>query len=141
MNPEEIGRDPFIKSLYDEAGTEKPSKNFTDRIIKNIKAESKVSAFTYKPVISRTAWRIIAVVGFIAFIFLLLVPNGEGQGLGLDLHGYSLNIDTTKIKGMLSKFAFSFEFTPIMKTSFLALIIFTFSNLIIFELKNRSFFK
>ena len=139
MSSDELKKDPYIKSLFEEGGEEQPSGHFTNQIIHNIKAESKESVFAYKPVISRTAWRIIAFIGFLLFIYMLFGSTAEGQGI--DLYGYTLNFDASKIKGMFSKIAFSFEFTPIMKTSFLALAFFTFSNLIIFELKNRSFFK
>lgn len=139
MSSDELKKDPYIQSLFEEAGKEQPSGHFTNQILHKIKAETKESAFVYKPVISRTAWRIIAVIGFLLFLYLLFGGTSEGQGI--DFYGYTLKIDTSKIKGMFSKIAFSFEFTPIMKTSFLALVFFTFSNLIIFELKNRSFFK
>jgi len=139
MSSDELNKDSYIKSLFEEAGIEHPSSHFTSKIISRIKAESKESAFIYKPVISRTAWRIIAFLGLLLFIYLLFAGNGEGQGI--NLYGYTLNLDTSKIKTMFDKIAFSFEFSPIMKTSFITLIFFTFSNLIIFELKNRSFFK
>ena len=139
MSAEEIKKDPFIKSIFDEGGTEQPSGNFTNQIINTIKAQSKESAFVYKPVISKKAWLVIAFLGVSLFLYLLFGNAEPGQGL--NLYGYSLNVDTSIIKGVLSKIAFSFELTPILKTSFLALIFFTFSNLIIFELKSRSFFK
>lgn len=139
MSSDEFKKDPLIKSLFEEAGKEQPSGQFTDQIMSKLKADTKESTFEYKPVISRTAWRIIAFLGFLLFMYLLFGSSAEGQGI--NIYGYSLNLDTSKIKSMFSKVAFSFEFTPIMKTSFLALIFFTFSNLIIFELKNRSFFK
>lgn len=139
MNSEEMKQDQYIKKLFDEAGMEQPSGKFTSNIINTIKAESKESTFEYKPVISRTAWRIIAALGIGLFAYLLFGASGEGQAM--DIYGYSLNIDTTKIKSLFGKVALSFELTPIMKTAFIALVLFTFSNLLIFELKNKSFFK
>ena len=139
MSSGEMKKDQYIKKLFDEAGMEQPSSRFTSNVINTIKAESKQNAFEYKPVISRTAWRIIAVIGFGLFLYLLFGASGEGQAL--NLYGYSLNFDTSKINNIFSKIAISFELTPIMKTSFIALVLFTFSNLIIFELKNKSFFK
>lgn len=139
MSSEEIKKDPFIKSILDEGGLEKPSRNFTSQIINTIKAQSKDSAFVYKPVISRSAWLVLAFLGTALFLYILLGLSPGGQFL--NLHEFSLNIDSSKIKGLLSKVAFSFEITPILKTSLIALTFFTFSNLIIFELKSRSFFK
>ena len=139
MSSEEIKKDPFIKSIFDEGGIEQPSGNFTNQIIQNINAQSKESAFVYKPVISKNAWLILGFLGFSLFVYLLFGNPAEGQGL--NLYGYTLNIDTSIVEGIFSKIAFSFELSPILKTSFIALIFFTFSNLIIFEIRSRSFFK
>ena len=139
MSSKEIKKDPFIKSIFDEGGIEQPSGSFTNHIINNIKAQSKESAFVYKPVISRNAWLIMAFLGIALFIYLLL--GGATEGQGLDLFGFKLNMDTSIIRGLFSKIAFSFTPSPILKTSLIALIFFTFSNLLIFEWKNRSFFK
>jgi len=140
MKNQEVNRDPVIKSILNEGGLEQPSRGFTNQIINTIKAaQSKDSVFVYKPVISKNAWLAIVFLGVSLFIYLLF--GNAGQGQGVNLYGYSLNIDPSIIKGVFSKITFSFELTPILKNSFLALIFFTFSNLIIFELKSRSFFK
>lgn len=139
MSSEEIKKDPFIKSLFDEAGIAQPSGNFTNQIISAIKSQSKESAFVYKPIISKNAWLVMAFMVFSLFVYLI-IGNAEA-GQGVNLYGYTLNMDASFLKEFFSKFAFSFELSPILKTSFLALIVFTFSNLIIFELRSRSFFK
>ena len=139
MSSKEIKKDPFIKSIFDEGGIEQPSGGFTNQIINTINAQSKESAFVYKPVISRNAWLIMAFLGIALFIYLLL--GGATEGQGLDLFGFKLNMDTSIIRGLFSKIAFSFTPSPILKTSLIALIFFTFSNLLIFEWRNRSFFK
>lgn len=139
MSSEEINKDPFIKSIFDEGGIEQPSGNFTNQIIKNIKAQSKESAFVYKPVISKNAWLVMAFLGISLFVYLLFGTSAEGQGL--NLYGYTLNVDTSIVTGIFSKIAFSFELSPILKTSFFALIFFTFFNLLIFEIRSRSFIK
>jgi hypothetical protein len=139
MSEHELNRDPYIKSLFEEAGAEVPSDRFTSSIIDTIKAQSSANPYAYKPVISRGAWLIMAFIGIAAFFYLLFVnPSGEK---GLEVFGYGLSLDFSTAKGFLSKMAFSFELTPIFKTSIIALFIFTFSNLLIFELKNRSIFK
>jgi len=139
MNEQEKNQDKYIKSLFEEGGTEQPSGRFTSNIIDAIKAQATSGAFTYKPVISRSAWLIIAFIGVLLFSILLFVNPTSSQGM--DFYGYSLNFDFSRIKGLFSKVAFSFELSPILKTSIVALFIFTFSNLVIFELKNRSIFK
>ena len=139
MSSKEINRDPFIKSIFDEGGIENPSDGFTKQIIKDIKAQSKERVFEYKPVISRNAWLIIAFLGIALFLFIFFQSSGQGQGI--ELFGYTVNWDTQKITSLFKNIAFSFKLTPIFKTSLLALTFFTFTNLIIFELKSRSFFK
>ena len=139
MSEHELNKDQYIKSLFEEAGKEEPSGRFTSNIIEAIKNQSSASAYAYKPVISRGAWLIMAFIGIAAFFYLLFVnPSGEQ---GLEVFGYDLNLDFSAAKGFFSKMAFSFELTPIFKTSIAALFIFTFSNLLIFELKNRSILK
>jgi hypothetical protein len=139
MKSEEIYKDPVIKTLFKEGGIEQPSHRFTNNIIDTIKDQFKESAFVYKPVISRNAWIAIAFFGVSLFAYLMFSSASDVQGL--NLYGYSVNIDTSFISDLFNKIAFSFKLTPILKTSFLALIFFTFSNLIIFELRSRSFFK
>ena len=139
MKSEKNKKDPFIKSIFDEGGTEQPSNKFTSKIIETIKAQAPASAFEYEPVISKKAWLIILLFGVALFLYLLLGYTPEGQSLNIE--GFSLKFNTTPIKEILSKIAVSFTLTPILKTSLIALTFFTFSNLIIFELKNRSFIK
>lgn len=139
MSRQEPKEDRYIKSLLVEGGIEEPSSHFTNNILDAIKVQSESSTFTYTPIISRKAWMVIAFLGFAVFLYLIFINPSSGQGL--ELYGYSLNIDLSKVKNIFSKVAFSFELTPIFKTSIAALFIFTFSNLIIFELKNRSLFK
>jgi hypothetical protein len=139
MSTQEPNQDQYIKSLFEEGGTEEPSRHFTNNIIDAINAKSASSTYTYKPIISKSAWLTMAFIGIAAFLYLLFVSPASSQGT--DFYGYSLNFDLSKVKGLLSKVAFSFELTPILKTSIIALFIFTFSNLLIFELKNKSMFK
>ena len=140
MKDQEFKQDQFIKSILEEGGLEKPTSGFTDHIIQKLKAaQAEDKAFVYQPVISRKVWLGLAFGGFLLFAYLLLGFAPEGQGI--ELYGYKLNFDTSVIKGLFSKIAFSFEITPILKTSLIALTFFTFSNLIIFELRSRSFFK
>ena len=139
MSSSEIKKDPFIKSLLEEGGIEQPSDRFTHRIIDSIKAQSRESAYVYTPVISRNAWLTIAFFGVSLFVYIILGSSPDSQGI--DLYGYSLNLDASKIQGFFSKIAFSFKLSPILKTAFMALVFFTFANLVIFELRSRSFFK
>ena len=139
MNPEELKKDPVIKSIFDEGGMEQPSGKFTSTILKNIKAQSENSVYKYQPVISKSAWLVIAAIGLAFFIYLSFAMTPEGTGI--ELYGYALKFDTSFLKTFFSKIALSFTLSPILKTSLMALIFSTFFHLIIFELRSRSFFK
>ena len=139
MKTEKNERDPFIKSVFEAGGLEQPSASFTNEIIGSIKAQSKETTFEYKPVISRTTWLILAGIGVAIFAYMFFGFTPESQGS--NLYGYSLKVDTTFVKAFFSKIAISFELSPIFKTALIALTFFTFSHLIIFELRNRSILK
>jgi hypothetical protein len=139
MSAEEIKKDPVIKSIFDEGGLEQPSDNFTDQIINTIKAQSKDSAFVYKPVISKKAWLALTFLGISLFVYLMLGLSPDSEFLGF--HGFLMDFDTSGIKKVLGQFRFSLELSPILKMALATLSIFTFANLIIFELRSRSFFK
>src|SRR6056300_1251349 len=96
MSSEEMKKDPIIKSFFDEGGMEQPSGNFTSNIIKDIKAQSENSVYVYKPVISKSAWLIIAALGLALFIYLSFgVPP---EGTGIELYGYAFKFDTPFLK-------------------------------------------
>lgn len=139
MKHQEDKRDPFIKSIFEEGGLEQPSADFSHQILNAIKSESKDSVFVYKPVISRTVWIALTFVGLSLFIYLFFGYSPASQGA--DLYGFKLHFDLSPIQNVFSKIAFSFQLSPILKTSLMALSFFIFSNLVIFELKSRSFFK
>ncbi|NJN28349.1 MAG: hypothetical protein HC819_21450 [Cyclobacteriaceae bacterium] len=139
MNPKEINRDPFVKSLFDEAGMAEPNSDFTLKIIKKIEADTANKAFVHRPVIGRRAWLLIALFGLAMFVYLWIYPSADQSGTSL--FGYALQIDISFIEAFIQKIAISFTISPILKTALLALVFFTFTNLIIFEWKSRSFFK
>ena len=139
MSDENIKKDPVIQSMLDEGGLEHPSNNFTNQIINSIKAQTKESAFVYKPVISKNVWLGLIFAGVSLFIYLVFSLSPESQFL--NLNGFSMDFDASRIREIIPQISFSLELSSIMKTALIALSFFTFSNLIIFELKSRSFFK
>lgn len=139
MSAEEMKKDPIIKSILDEGGLEHPSSKFTNNIINAIKAQSKDAAYVYKPVISKSAWLVLIFMGSALFIYLLLGLSPENSLLNLE--GFSFSVDTSALKSFFGKFSLSLEMSPIYKTALIALSLFTFTNLIIFELRNKSLWK
>jgi len=139
MKHQEDKNDPFIKSIFEEGGLEQPSADFSKDILNAIKSESTESVLIYKPVISKSAWIALTIIGLSLFIYLFFGFSPEGQGA--ELYGINLKLNMSPIKNIFSKIAFSFQISPILKTSLAALAFFTFSNLVIFELKSRSVIK
>ena len=139
MSANKFDQDQFMKSIMEDGGLEKPGSRFTDDIINTIKAGSQQGQFVYKPVISRSAWLVLAFFGILTFAYLMMVGGTPTESTGV--LGTKLNLDFSFFKNMFSKISFSFHLSPIFKTSLIALFLFTFSNLIVFELKNRSFWR
>ena len=95
MSKQEPKKDQYIRSLFEEAGTEEPSKNFTNNIIDAIKNETATSPYTYRPIISKSAWLTIAFIGVAAFLILMFLNPTSSEGL--NLYGYSVSLDLSKV--------------------------------------------
>ncbi len=141
MSLEKIKRDPAIKSMFEEAGLENPSAGFTDNIIKNIEAQSASSVFVYKPVISNSTWKILAFLFSSLILFIILASTSAGAGQSVQLYKNIFNIDFSVFTDIVQKMSFSFDLSPIFKISLLALMVFSFVNLLIINNQSRSYFK
>ena len=139
MSAEDIKKDPVITSILNEGGLEQPSSNFTDQIINTIKAQSSEAVYQYKPVISRSAWLVFTFVGVALFGYILFGLPAETKYPAIQ--DFFASIDTSGLKNFMGSLTISIKLSPILKTSLIALTFFTFSNLIIFELKSRSLIK
>ncbi|TRO63944.1 hypothetical protein [Christiangramia sabulilitoris] len=67
--------DRLMKNLLDEAGVEKPSVNFRDRIMKTVEARG-AEIQPYKPLISARGWWSVAAFSIIIFSGLLSLYSG-----------------------------------------------------------------
>lgn len=141
MSLEEIKRDLAIKSMFEEAGVENPSAGFTDNIIKKIETQSAASVFVYKPVISNNTWKILAFLFSSLILFIVLTSPSAGAGQSVQLFKNIFNIDFSVITDIVQKMSFSFDLSPIFKISLLALMVFSFVNLLIIHNQSRSYFK
>ena len=71
-----MNHDEQIKQWIQEAGTEKPGKDFTNLVMAKIE-KAPSTALEYKPVISPTGIRII--IGGIVLLFLAVILTTSGQ--------------------------------------------------------------
>ncbi len=141
MSLEEIKRDPAIKSMFEEAGVENPSAGFTENIIKNIEAQSAQSVFVYKPIISNRIWKILAFLFSSLILFIIFASPSGGAGQSVQLFKNVIKIDFTTITDIVQKMSISLDLSPIFKISLLALMVFSFINLLIIHNQSRSYFK
>ncbi len=138
MSSENIKKDPFIRSLFEEGGLEHPSGNFTNKIVNNIKTPSGAETFEYKPVISRKAWFITGVFIVILLTLAFLQPT---QGPQQGLYQFDSGLYIQKVIAIFNKITGSFRLTSILKTALVAFSFFVFMSLTLIELKSRSLYK
>ncbi len=63
--------DIFVKRVVDEIGLEQPSIDFTKSVLSKIQSETKKSAISYKPLISKSAWVVLATIVFGIFLYVI----------------------------------------------------------------------
>lgn len=110
--------DKHIEKLVDkmmkETTLEKPSIDFTDRIMSQVEAISKPSGVVYQPLISKKIWALV-LIGFVALVmYSFFGTQPENQGW-FD----TLNFNMTSI----NKFFNAIPTVTFSKTTFYALII------------------
>jgi len=140
MKTEETYKDPKLVHLFAEGGEVQPSAQFANHILQKIKAETKSSTLVFTPLSSKKAWLFLAFAGAAMFIAVYFTTKSEAS-TGSDFFGLSIRPDFTFIRHMTEKVALSFEFSPVMKTSLLAMAVFIIVQMIILEWRNRSIFK
>lgn len=72
MEKKNIIQDDFLKNLIKNSEIEKPSENFTNKVMGKIQSEAKTISFADKPLLNKKYWLLIA-AGFITVIIILFV--------------------------------------------------------------------
>lgn len=139
MKNEQIKKDPFVQYLIEEGGMEQPGEDFTKNIMGQLD-QTPQNSFSYQPVISRAAWIVLTVVGVGLFLVLSVMTPQAGNE-PLDFFGYAIHVDFSFFTYFIHKISLSFELSPVMKTSLGALAFFSLFQLLIYELKRKSFYK
>lgn len=140
MKTEDTFKDPTLVKLFAEGGEVRPSAQFANHILQKIKIETKSNRIAYTPLISRKAWLFLTFSGVAMFVAVYFTSKTQAS-TGTDLFGLSFRPDFTFIRQMAEKVAISFEFSPVMKTSLLAMCVFIIVQMILLEWRNRSIFK
>jgi hypothetical protein len=139
MNKQETSEESYIRTLLEEGGISAPTQHFTSNVMNKIEAQADSSAFRYTPVISKNVWRTFAVLGVAIALYMVLATPSDSQPL--QIYGYSIDFDFSIFTRMMDGVALSFELSPILKTSMLALFVLAAFQLIFFELKGKALFK
>jgi hypothetical protein len=72
MGNENIIQDDFLKNLIKNSEIEKPSENFTNKVMGKIQSEVKTISVEDEPLLAKKYWLLIA-AGFTAVIIILFV--------------------------------------------------------------------
>lgn len=72
MEKKNIIQDGFLKNLIKNSEIEKPSENFTNKVMGKIQSEVKTISVADEPLLSKKYWLLIA-AGFIAVLIILFV--------------------------------------------------------------------
>ncbi|MCK4406734.1 MAG: hypothetical protein KAV44_03565 [Bacteroidales bacterium] len=72
MEKRNIIQDDFLKNLIQISEIEKPSENFTNKVMGKIQSEVKTISVADEPLLSKKYWLLIA-AGFIAVLIILFV--------------------------------------------------------------------
>ena len=88
-----------IKKLVKEAGEEKPSVDFLQNVMGEIKATSVSKSMVYQPLISKKAWVVISLMIIGVLVSLPFLPEGTTILNKLDLSFFNLNKDANPFAG------------------------------------------
>ena len=84
--------DELMRDLFSRQEVVEPSASFTERVMYRVSVEKSYYGEIYKPLISRTAWIIIA-VSVAALVALAIVLGGEGTSYVRFLPDVNFNPD------------------------------------------------
>jgi hypothetical protein len=90
--------DKLMHQLIKDAGVEKPSSGFKNRVMESIAAQS-IPQKSYEPLISKRAWVAIALVIVVGIVIMYLLPseNSVMENLGVSLK-FDVDFDLPKFQ-------------------------------------------
>ena len=112
MKKHEKSQDNLMKDIFAHHEVFEPSSSFTERVMYRVSVEKRYDPEIYRPLISRTAWIVIAVF-IAALVFLSIYYGTEGTGY-LDKifsNKIDLNYNVPEISGILQRISQFFSNT------------------------------
>ena len=104
MKKQKKTENELMKDLFSRYEKSEPSSSFAERVMYRVSVEKKYDPEIYRPLISRTAWIIIAICS--AVLVFLSFYYGNGGGGYLDkLFSYKIDLDysLSGISGMMQR--------------------------------------
>jgi hypothetical protein len=104
MKKQEKVQDELMKDLFSRHEVLEPSSSFAEQVMYRVSVEKKYDPEIYRPLISRTAWIIIAILSS-ALVFLSFYYSNGGVGYLDKIFSYKLNLDYSvpEISGIMQK--------------------------------------
>lgn len=112
MKKQEKRQNDLMKDLFSHHEVYEPSSSFADRIMYRVSVEKRYDPEIYRPLISRTAWAVIAVF-VAALVFISIYYGTEGTGYLDKIFNYKIDLDynVPGISGILQKISHFFSST------------------------------
>jgi hypothetical protein len=97
-------QDELMKDLFSHYEISEPSASFDERVMYRVSVEKKYDPEIYRPVISRTAWIVIAIL-CLALVFLSFYFGNGGVGYLDKVFSYRLDLDYSgaEISGFMQR--------------------------------------
>lgn len=115
MERDEKKIEELIGKLMSADTLEKPSIDFTDKVMSKVEAVSNSTITKYKPLISKPIWFIIA-GGFIALVAYIYLKEPATNSSWLD------RIDLSNVSNPLEQISFNFSTSLMYAVVFLAIM-------------------
>jgi len=106
MKKQDKKQDELMRDLFIHHEISEPSPSFAERVMYRVSVEKKYDPEIYRPIISRTAWIIIAVLS-VLLIFLAFYLGNGGTGYLDKFFSYRLDLDYSipEISGLMQRIA------------------------------------
>jgi len=104
MKKQDQKRDEIMKDLFSRQEIFEPSSSFTERVMYRVSIEKSYDAEIYKPLISKTAWIIIAAsVAVLIALPFLVGGGGTGNIRYLPEIGFNLDFNLSWISSVAGR--------------------------------------
>ena len=112
MKKHEKRQNDLMKDIFTHHEVYEPSSSFADRVMYRVSMEKRYDPEIYRPVISRSAWIIVAVfMGTLVFLSVYYGTEGTGYLDKIFSHKIDLDYSVPQISGILQRILHFFSAT------------------------------